>query len=498
MKHQCLTLVTILLCIDIGNASSLNAPNLTSEQKVTRTIICGRIPYLKGSETIRVEVWDDTDLLTTNKMFSTQTKNGDFKIVTSLKNPCQITLFVGSNRLYGDDDLGSAAELILLEPGDSLSITIPDQESRISKGVIFSGRGSQKQTILNSVSDRLRKLKADWPVKFVFNQKEIIEFNIAFKQVIEEELKRYRRVVSSQAYNELRAILLAFVHISSIQALENDNTPNSMARTIYSEQFISNFPIEDIVIPPDRVVSGWVIEKRALLDEAIRKGEAYNSSDARNFSMMYELLISKYSGKTFLNRIIAGYIVTQAKRYGWNEDLEKVVNLFKASTSNDPYSQQIGKLQDQFKALAKDARSLDFYLKDSTDSPVSLGKFRGKVILLDFMFTGCEGCLQMAPVLDDLHRKYSDQDVIFISISVDKSFQHFKQGIGRFSSSSSIPFYTSGEGTSHMIVKYFALSRYPTLVLIGRNGNLISSRAPDPRNEQSRHDLESLINIAIK
>ena len=61
----------------------------------------------------------------------------------------------------------------------------------------------------------------------------------------------------------------------------------------------------------------------------------------------------------------------------------------------------------------------EFALKDSSDNTVSLKDYRGKVILLDFWATWCEGCKEEIPWFSEFERKYAAKGFTVVGISLD-------------------------------------------------------------------------------
>src|SRR5262249_51447765 len=62
----------------------------------------------------------------------------------------------------------------------------------------------------------------------------------------------------------------------------------------------------------------------------------------------------------------------------------------------------------------------DFTLKDSHGQVVRLSDFRGKVVLLDFWATWCGPCRMTIPELNALAKKYQDQGVVVLGVSLDE------------------------------------------------------------------------------
>ena len=114
----------------------------------------------------------------------------------------------------------------------------------------------------------------------------------------------------------------------------------------------------------------------------------------------------------------------------------------------------------------------NFTLTDTNGNSFSLSDFRGKVVVLDLMATGCEPCKQEIPHLKEVQQHYGD-DVIILSISVawgcdtNQWLATFKQERGctwRFAID-----------TDDIATKYDAMS-IPKLVIIDKNKNIRFTR----------------------
>ena len=65
--------------------------------------------------------------------------------------------------------------------------------------------------------------------------------------------------------------------------------------------------------------------------------------------------------------------------------------------------------------------ALDFQVTDLKGEPLSLEKYRGQVVLLDFWATWCPPCVAEIPNVKKTYEKYKDQKFQIIGISLDRS-----------------------------------------------------------------------------
>lgn len=492
MKYKIITLLHIVF-IFLWLSIAAKATNTAGKEGV-RTVITGALLYA-DTENVSLIIWDNDNLVQISRTMLTHSTKGFFKFEFVLDHPRNISLVVGGARVSGDDSVGLTGEIIVVEPGDSLHITIPSANSRISKDVTFSGKGAEKQYILDEINSALKGLIKNWTDKPIWDQKTIASFNIVCRELYQTQLTKNKEAISTAAFNHLKATLMGILHYSSIEVLEIDNNPGSESRKFYTELYVKNFPISDLIVSEDRVVMGTVLEKRALLDHVVANTLPYEAKYHNDVPYMYEILCKRYDGSPIKSRVLAGYIISQAKYTGWNSDLENAsIDYLSETGSDDQYRNQVLEVKNKMKSnLAINAQAFDFALLDTLENIVTLKQFEGKIVLLEFMVYGCEGCFNIAPVLHEIEQRFKDEDVAFISISVDDTSEHFKKGIGKFTSPTSIPLYTNGEGTNHEIVRHYGIIGYPTLILIDKEGKILASRVPDPRLKENKEKLIKLI-----
>ena len=61
----------------------------------------------------------------------------------------------------------------------------------------------------------------------------------------------------------------------------------------------------------------------------------------------------------------------------------------------------------------------DFSLADSKEATIKLSNYKGRVVLLDFWATWCEGCKMEIPWYKEFQKKYKDSGLSVVGVSVD-------------------------------------------------------------------------------
>ncbi|MEJ2880296.1 metallophosphoesterase [Pedobacter sp. GR22-6] len=146
----------------------------------------------------------------------------------------------------------------------------------------------------------------------------------------------------------------------------------------------------------------------------------------------------------------------------------------------------------------RNARSApDFELIDTKAKMITKTDFKGKLVIFDYWFTGCQGCIQMASAMLKMEKEFkSDSNVVFVNLSIDKSREVWMKSIrqAKYTSGSGINVYTGGIGDQHPMVKYYGVTGYPSLVLLDGYGRAISVLPKlDPRSEQGYKRMRDFV-----
>ena len=142
--------------------------------------------------------------------------------------------------------------------------------------------------------------------------------------------------------------------------------------------------------------------------------------------------------------------------------------------------------------IAKPVAEVGF--KDLQGNKWSISSLRGKVVYLNFWFTGCAPCVKEIPDLNAIHAKFADNpDLVMLSLAYDdesKLRDFLKKSPINFPVAC-IPF---------EVLKKLAMPTssigFPTHLIIDRTGNLII--ASSGGSSQISKDLESSLNQALK
>ncbi len=99
--------------------------------------------------------------------------------------------------------------------------------------------------------------------------------------------------------------------------------------------------------------------------------------------------------------------------------------------------------------------------------PIGLAGLRGKVVVIDFWASWCAPCKEEMPVLERLWRKYRDQGLVVVGVSVDNELPNAKTFIGQVKVTFPIV-----HDAKHAIADRYSPPRMPTSLIVDKAGKI--------------------------
>lgn len=207
------------------------------------------------------------------------------------------------------------------------------------------------------------------------------------------------------------------------------------------------------------------------------------------FEAVVRRITDTYDG-VLVEQLLTTAFATQISFGNISDDLfEYAIGFIKS----DSYRQRMYELHNTVRI---GMTGFDFSLPDSTGSLLSFSSLKGKVVFLDFWYTGCGGCIGLKKKLAPVVQQFADnREVAFVTISIDKDFSIWKKSLrsGVYTHGMSIDLYTGGKGKNAPVIHHYRIGAYPTIIVFDREGKIQAFNPPGIGGEVGNNRLIALI-----
>jgi len=145
-------------------------------------------------------------------------------------------------------------------------------------------------------------------------------------------------------------------------------------------------------------------------------------------------------------------------------------------------------------ALAGGAAAPDFQLNDARGRTVSLARYRGKVVVLDFWATWCHGCKTEIPWFMEFAKRYRKQGLEVIGVAMDEDGWKSVQPYVRTTKMN----YPVVVGDAAVARQFGAAENLPVTLLIDRQGKIAESHTGVVDRDAWERRIRELLDAGIR
>lgn len=390
--------------------------------------------------------------------------------------------FEGQLRLQPFDEMGPS--LYIFENNDTVQIRITKTD------ISFTGDSAGKYQCIQNINERAIHTPAYIPSNIMEQKKFDEMFDLLKAQVDSlfnvrlDILQSFKSKVSSEIYTLIKADCLGTYYgrlvgllLSKCISAGKRNEYNEAVGKIYNKWFATTDYrglSDNALVKSAKFCDFLLMKERFEVTYFISpKPNFYNYR--YTFEEILNPILSKYSGiiQDKLKLLAVYYHITG------KDDTSNYLQQLHASMNPGIYKNSLTELLKNYSGPA-----YPFELPDQYGKIRRLSDFKGKLIVMDFWFTGCGACSQLAIQMKPIIESYvNNKDVVFISVSVDESKEIWLKSVEAetYSRKEDINLITDEQADKHPLLKHYNIQGYPTLLIISKEGRLITSTPPRPK-----------------
>ena len=116
-------------------------------------------------------------------------------------------------------------------------------------------------------------------------------------------------------------------------------------------------------------------------------------------------------------------------------------------------------------AAAGDVHAPDFTLQSLDGKTVTLGQYKGDVVMINFWASWCGPCRQEMPLLDDIYKQYKDMGFVLLGVNVEPDVRSANGWLSKTPVS-----YPILSDPKSAVSQLYQVQAMPTTVIIDRQG----------------------------
>lgn len=379
---------------------------------------------------------------------------------------------------------GTTFKNIFLQPGETLDISF--DASKIDSSLKYGGSLAVENVLLDSITEKIRKVDYN----YVYNEsldivgKYVDSLTSANKQYIEElignqplstDFEEYAKAMATYNNAYLKIMLgerkeehpETYYDFLDQLTLENHDYLDITEYRLFLYEYIAMKSNERLT----KLDGVKKEEPDALFNESLNVIKEFKNDNIRAYA-----LFNAMNMKLQLDGL-AGF--------------ENYYAYFKENNKDPYYADQLKIVYDEKQLLAPGQPAPLFTLEDVDGNMVSLNDFKGKFVYIDFWQTLCSRSARELPYLLNLYSDYKDENIEFVSISVNKDENVWRDYVKE----------NKNIGTSLIVTKSWDSETYtdyqvfglPSFILIDTEGKIVNPVAPKPSSKEIRETFDRLL-----
>jgi thiol-disulfide isomerase/thioredoxin len=243
----------------------------------------------------------------------------------------------------------------------------------------------------------------------------------------------------------------------------------------------------------DPADENYTIARHVLISHDIQ--ELYETEDAKKHAAVAEEVVKFVGGAPKFTQhhvdmvmMMSDVLENTAPAEVGIKYLPQFAEIFEKQ-KHDELTEQAQAFRGLARRLALPGHVMNLKGKTFDGKDFNLADLKGKVVLVDFWATWCGFCVKEFPHVEELYKAYEGRGFEVVGVSLDEDREQLKD----FLKENKLPWIIVHDAENmgdHPAAKEYGIVGLPTVVLIGKDGNVITF---DARGEQLDEQLAKLL-----
>jgi thiol-disulfide isomerase/thioredoxin len=488
--------ISLLFSILIINAAFSNEVKKIFDQKV---YFKGSISDALGGKVLRFNFYKDYfngDWVKDIDELKFSTNDKDIKFSMPLKADYgYFRIGIPSSKI-SSPSFNARFSLYLIRPNDNITFTIED------KSIKFTGQGAVRLNCQREMFDNcytISQREIDLINKNLMTEYYLLKYR-RFDSCMTEQLRvlnKYKQQLTKEDFNIIKTNFVSsngLLQLFDLKEAFQKFGPGYEEFSINKNRFIQEFGKKQLSVLDESLIKSssyaQFIYQKELCNQLL-KTSVEKEGNVNMLKSVYANINKGYQG-VFRDKLMAYFFIKALDERSFPFE-QYLSDGLKFVTSSEYRSI----LEDLKNAKFTGMEAFNFSFRDTLDNMVSLNNFKGKVVVMDFWFTGCLPCMTLARNMHFVTNKFKGRDsVVFLSVCTDIEKEKWKRSVvgGKYTNSQTINVYTNGMGMEHPMIKYYNYNGCPQLLIIDADGKILSSNPPRPKSVISINDFKRKAN----
>lgn len=217
--------------------------------------------------------------------------------------------------------------------------------------------------------------------------------------------------------------------------------------------------------------------------------------------------LAQYAARIIDNKVKAAFLIRYLKQIlkaGYSDDFPAYLSIAKSlvPSPGEAFLQKLTQLEKQYDGLKAQYSNITrgnaapaFTANDSNGKSYSSADYAGKVMVLDFWFSGCIPCKSEMPYMEKLAEKMKGENIQFFTLSLDTGEQLLKawKELVKDKNGTTLQLNVPN-GFKSELAKHYRIHSVPRIVIIDQQGKIVDAFAKRPSDPKLYQQLLKLLN----